>query len=120
LGLQRRPGWASEGLVGFALGAVLMVLVFGAELGLGAYRLRAFAWQQRSPDAILAALGLSLVGFAVVAFYEELVARGYILQNLAAAWGTRAGLIVSSAIFALAHLFNPGAGQLSSVGLFFA
>ena len=120
LGLRPGPGWVRESLIGFALGAALMALVLGTELGLGAYRVRAFAWQQRSFDSILAALGLSLVGFVVVAFYEELVARGYILQNLAAAWGTRAGLIVSSAIFALAHLFNPGAGQLSSVGLFFA
>jgi membrane protease YdiL (CAAX protease family) len=120
LGLQRRPGWVSESLVGFVLGAVLMTLVFGAELGLGAYRLRAFAWQQHSPDTILAALGVSFAGFVVVAFYEELVVRGYILQNLAAVWGTPAGLIVSSGIFALAHLFNPGAGPVSSIGLFFA
>jgi membrane protease YdiL (CAAX protease family) len=120
LGLQRGPGWVHESLVGLALGAALMMLVLGAELGLGAYRVRAFAWQERSFDSIVGALGLSLVGFAVVAFYEELVARGYILQNLAAAWGRRAGLIVSSAIFALAHLLNPGAGLVSSIGLFFA
>ena len=112
LGLQRRPGWVSESLVGFVLGAVLMTLVFGAELGLGAYRLRAFAWQQHSPDTIVAALGVSFAGFVVVAFYEELVVRGYILQNLAAVWGTPAGLIVSSGIFALAHLFNPGGAYM--------
>jgi membrane protease YdiL (CAAX protease family) len=120
LGFQRAPGWLGEALIGFGLGALLMALILLAELALGGYRVRGLAWQEQSAVAISALLGLTFLGFVVVAFSEELVARGYILQNLAAAWGTPAAVIISSALFALGHFFNPGASLVSTAGLFFA
>jgi membrane protease YdiL (CAAX protease family) len=120
LGLQPGRGWLAEAVFGFGLGALLMGLIFIAELALGAYRVRGLAWEERSAESILATLCLTFLGFAFVAFSEELVARGYILQNLATAWGTRLGVLFSSLLFSLGHLLNPGAGPVSSLGLFSA
>jgi membrane protease YdiL (CAAX protease family) len=39
------------------------------------------------------------------------------LQNLAQAWGLPAGLLISSVLFALGHLMNPGSGLLPIIGL---
>jgi uncharacterized protein len=120
LGLGREPGWVAEGMVGFALGALLMSLILLGELGLRAYRLGAPNWRDQSLESTLSMLVLTFLGFVLVAFSEELVARGYILQNLSAAWGTPSGVLVSSLLFSLGHLLNPGAGLVSSLGLFSA
>ena len=96
-----------------------MSFVLAAELALGAYRLRGLG-PTALPPGLAVALLAALLLFALVAFNEELLARGYILQNLSAAWGTAAGVVTSSAVFALAHLFNPGAGPISTLGVFFA
>jgi membrane protease YdiL (CAAX protease family) len=120
LGFQRAPGWLGEGLIGFGLGALLMALILVAELALGGYRVVGLAWHDQSLQAISVLLAVTFLGFVVVAFSEELVARGYILQNLAAAWGTPAAVMISSALFALGHLLNPGASLISTAGLFFA
>jgi membrane protease YdiL (CAAX protease family) len=120
LGFQPGPGWLGELAVGFGLGAGLMMLIALTELAFGAYRLGPPAWQARSVDQILLRLGLWFGAFVVVAFYEELFARGYILQNLAGAWGLPVGVMVSSALFSLGHLFNPGASLISTLGLFCA
>jgi membrane protease YdiL (CAAX protease family) len=48
-----------------------------------------------------------LLGFAVVGYQEELLSRGYHLQNIRDGMGLGWGLFLSSAIFALMHLGNP-------------
>ena len=58
--------------------------------------------------------GASLWLFALPAAAEEALMRGYLLQALAEAWGQLWGLIVTSVLFGLLHLGNPG---VSWVGL---
>jgi membrane protease YdiL (CAAX protease family) len=70
------------------------------------------------PSAELAvALPLAFIGFALVGLNEELVSRGYVLQNLEQAVGTRWAVALSSVLFALAHLGNPSSGLVPVVGL---
>jgi membrane protease YdiL (CAAX protease family) len=120
LGFQRDRGWLAETFEGFALGLLLMLLVLAVELLIGAYRLTGPSRPDQDWSALVASLLLAFVGFGVVAFYEELLARGYVLQNLAAAFGRIVGVVCSSALFAVAHLANPGAGLVSVIGLFVA
>jgi hypothetical protein len=55
-----------------------------------------------------------------VGFQEELLSRGYHLQNLAAGTSLPIGVTLSSAVFALLHLRNPSASWLSTIGIFLA
>ncbi|MFC7028845.1 CPBP family intramembrane glutamic endopeptidase [Halomicroarcula sp. GCM10025710] len=74
-----------------------------------------------SEGLILGLVG-ALVLFTVVGFYEELVARGFILKNVAegfARYGTApaviAAVIISSVVFGIVHLANAGASLVSVV-----
>ena len=72
--------------------------------------------------SIIVGLALAVVLFVSVGVVEELLARGWLLTNLAEglrALGTRAAVgfavAVSSGIFGVAHLANPGASAASAV-----
>jgi hypothetical protein len=51
---------------------------------------------------------------ALVGFWEELVFRGYILQNMAEGMGMRTAIILSCLLYGLVHSLNPNAGLLST------
>ena len=89
--------------LGFGLGAALMTLVFAVEwaagwIGVGAGRLT------------MLAVSFTVVKVLCVGVYEEVVARGYLMRNI--------GVIGSSLVFALLHLFNDNASVVSTAGLF--
>lgn len=119
LGFHRPPGWGSEMLFGVALGAGLMLAIFALEAGLGWVQIVGFAWQEGLPNAVKAlALGLGL--YIAVAFTEELMVRGYILQTLAEGLPLGLAVLLSSAIFGLLHISNPNASWVSTLNLIIA
>src|SRR5690606_17820912 len=60
-------------------------------------------------------LVLSIILFVIVAVIEEVVCRGYILRNLLKIHHGATALVISSAIFALLHAFNPHMGWISYI-----
>jgi len=68
--------------------------------------------------------GVSFVGlfcfFILVAAHEELVFRGYVLNNLLGSYNKWISLFISSLIFALVHISNPNMGYLPIINLFLA
>jgi membrane protease YdiL (CAAX protease family) len=72
-----------------------------------------------NPDPVRATVVLvgGLLGFAVQGPAEELVFRGYILENVRAQWGLRWAVVVSSIAFGLLHARNPAFGPLPFVNL---
>ncbi len=56
----------------------------------------------------------------IVSFYEELVFRGYILNNLLESFGKWPALLVSAFLFALAHGANPGYSIIAFINIFLA
>ncbi|MEO5592998.1 MAG: type II CAAX endopeptidase family protein [Chitinophagaceae bacterium] len=56
----------------------------------------------------------------IVAFYEEIVFRGYILNNLLESVNKWLALIISAFIFALAHIANPGFSIVGAVNILLA
>jgi membrane protease YdiL (CAAX protease family) len=94
---------------GFALGA-LAIGVPSAIL-LAAHLLAIV----RAPagSAWLAAAGRVTLFLAPAALVEELLLRGYVFAVLRAAWGWPATLLVTSVVFGLLHLRNPGASAES-------
>ena len=58
--------------------------------------------------------------FVVVSFHEEIMMRGYVLNNLMQSMNRYAALSISSVIFMSIHLLNPNVNFLSVVNLFLA
>lgn len=51
--------------------------------------------------------------FLLAAVIEEIIARGIVFRLITDKWNVVAGLVVSSIVFGLVHLFNPNATALS-------
>ena len=58
--------------------------------------------------------------FVLVAFSEEILVRGYILNNLMKSWNKYMALLVSSLIFSLMHVVNPGFNWVSFLNIILA
>jgi len=56
-----------------------------------------------------------LFRLSIVAWWEELFFRGYILQNMMAGLGLAWTVILTSVLFGFAHAFNPDASLLNSL-----
>ncbi|MDP6439225.1 MAG: CPBP family intramembrane metalloprotease [Candidatus Brocadiia bacterium] len=115
LGLTRPERRLSASIpAGLAAGAVPIVLMVVALLALG--RLE-FAG---SGASLFTALLVPV--FALVAFYEELLFRGYFLQNMLDIRRPVSGMILSSTVFCGMHMLNPGmwASPLNSLNIFLA
>ena len=66
------------------------------------------------------ALLLNIGIFLAIAFAEEIVIRGYVLNKLLGSTNKHVALIISSVIFSLFHALNPNINFLSLINLFFA
>jgi hypothetical protein len=101
-----------EGLIwGFAmLSAILLIIRASGDFQIDSVALNgAAAWRQ--------ALGWGIV-FYCVAIHEEFAFRGYLLFSFARRFRFWPAAIVSSAIFAVAHLGNPGENILGILQVF--
>jgi membrane protease YdiL (CAAX protease family) len=63
---------------------------------------------------------ISMIFFAFVAINEEILMRGYILNNLLQSMNKYLALVLSSLIFALLHLLNPSFNLMSFISILFA
>jgi membrane protease YdiL (CAAX protease family) len=104
-------GYQREVYTGFFLGPAL--------LGLGTlilFAVKQLGWTNASFHA--SDFFIALVLMCMVALSEEMVFRGYILNNLMQSMNRRAALGISAALFALAHGGNMGITSIASVNLF--
>jgi uncharacterized protein len=116
LGFTFRGPWARLLLVGFLLGAGMQAVIFAIDAALGYSRVTALA----SAGTDLIEFGKYVPLLILVAVAEEMLARGYLFQNLWEEWGVVAAAIVTSALFAVSHLGNPNSHAqlvLTVVGL---
>lgn len=118
LGLEWRALALPDLLIGFLIPAPLFALVFLAQWGLGWLEIEGWGWADGSLGLTVLWVVLGLAAFIVVGFYEELLFRGYYLQNLRDGSSVALALFVSSAVFALAHSANFSASIASTLGIF--
>ena len=111
LGLQTSKRSVLDIVFGFALSGLMAAVVFFAMWMLGNIDNVQFAAIDQSSVGLL--LGPLLV-MALVGFWEELVFRGYILQNMAEGMGMKTAVLVSCVLYGLVHSANPNAGLLST------
>lgn len=126
LGIVPGPGFWGDLAFGFGLGALLNTVDFGVEILAGWARVVDVARNRTPGEPFLMALVQMTVAFLCVGFYEELLNRGYLLRTLAQGFvGRRIGptqalvlaVLLSSALFGLAHVGNPHATLVSSLNI---
>lgn len=124
LGLKIDRRAAQDLGIGFGIAFVMMGLVTLILSVCGWLAVKGYAWQVDPLPAVLSQSLLALLIFLLVGWNEELLSRGYHLQNLTDGLGLLRAVVLSSAIFGGLHLSNPnttlaGAGGVFLAGIFF-
>ena len=120
LGLGWNRQAAADLLCGVMVAGLMMGLIFLVEWAAGWLRVDGFAWQSESWPRVLVECALIAFVFMLVGWHEELLSRGYWLQNLGVGLNLGWGVSLSSALFALAHAANPNVSWEALLGLFAA
>lgn len=106
LGLTGKRAGVELGL-GFLIGGSVMGLIFLIAWSLGWLRIQGFAWEANSLGSTALETGLFLIVFLAVSWQEELLFRGYWLQNLEEGLNLIWAVGITSLFFAVAHWGNP-------------
>lgn len=105
-------------IIGFALSGLMIGLIYLLEWAAGWIQIAGLAWRVEEWGSLIASILIMLVVFGLVSWQEELISRGYWLQNLNEGLNLSLGVLLSSAIFALAHAANPNLSWQALLGLF--
>jgi len=107
---------------GIVNSALVMAGMFFTLIAMNLIEVEGLSWWGHGAATVagvqLAALPVVLLVFyklTLVAWWEELVFRGYILQNLIAGLGVAWSIVISSLVFGFGHAANPDATLLTSV-----
>jgi len=105
------PRFLSGTVIGFA-SLTLMLLALRATHYL------LFGPRDMSASQLLVAALLNVLGFVIVALFEENAFRGYLLHTLAEGLGFWPAAVLMSLLFAAMHVQNPGESKVGIVAVF--
>ncbi|HKJ27797.1 MAG TPA: type II CAAX endopeptidase family protein [Anaerolineales bacterium] len=120
LGVERNTQTYKDILAGIVIAFLMFSFIFIIELSLGWLKVDGFAWQEISAGTVAIQIVLWFAIFVIVGWQEELQTRGYLLQNLADGINLFWAVAISSVLFGLMHLGNPGANWVSTLGILLA
>lgn len=105
--------WLVQLLIGLLVGSLVPLVFFLVAWKSGHAQVTRLPFDaHQAPAETLPAFG----SFLLLAFHEELLFRGYLLQTFAGRWGRHAAAIITGVLFGLAHITNDG---VSASGVFF-
>ncbi|WP_020404668.1 CPBP family intramembrane glutamic endopeptidase [Gracilimonas tropica] len=128
-GLQIRSTWIKECFSGILIAATVMGLIFLAQWQTGTLEITGFAWERSFERHWLIPFSIFLIQMISVGFYEELMARGYLIPNIAEGFSfgnispqkaTLIAIFISSSIFGILHAGNPNASTTAVVNIILA
>jgi len=120
LGLKLNRQALYDLLAGIAITFFIMGFIYLIESILGWTKFDGFSWKTESAGAIAGGVFVWLVIFLITGWQEELLSRGYHLQNISDGLNLFWGVLISSSVFGLLHIFNPGASWISTLGIILA
>ncbi len=111
-GLKLDGQAVKDWLFGFFLSALMAAGVFFIQLGAGLLEFEGFN-PELNTGVFIRDFFLMFVTYCIlVAWWEELVFRGYLLQNMMDGMGKLWAVIISCLFYGLVHAINPNAGVL--------
>ena len=122
LGLKFDQWFLPDILAGILITFFVMGLIYLIEWSLGWLTFDGFAWQTDAMSKVILNTLLYIGVFILVGWNEELLFRGYRLQNLTDGLNPIWGVLLSSIWFGIAHLANPNSDSkiFVAVGIFLA
>jgi membrane protease YdiL (CAAX protease family) len=120
LGLSLKGVWLKDIFTGIGISMLMMGLIFIIALSSNWVEVGGFSWTTDGSSKSIGQTILWLLIFILVGWQEELLSRGYQLQNISEGMNLTWGVLISSTAFALSHLLNPGANWISTFGIFLA
>ncbi len=123
LGLRRNRQALADLLAGLLIATLMVSLLAFIMWSAGWLGPEGFDWNP-STNAV-PQVGMWLLIFILTGWNEELLSRGYQLQNLREGLNLPLAVLISSGMFGLAHIFNPHASLIAAInitlaGVFFA
>jgi CAAX protease family protein len=121
--IERRPpsdyflgprGLVLRFALGLVAGAATMALLAGALMAAGVLRVDRI---ETRPEALAASGLLWAAAYLLVALFEELFLRGYLLAKLARSLGFRVAAVGTSVLFAAGHIANAGESPIGLVSV---
>ena len=103
--------------LGVLVGGLIQSVVFGIEWLAGWLQIAGLGFAPRSAALFAWSAATMCVVFALVAWHEELLARGYWLTNLTEGLNRPAAVLLSSSAFALGHISNPNVTWVAIIAL---
>ena len=117
LGLWLNRWTIKDLLVGIGVSGGVMGVVYLLESAAGWLSFDGFSWKTQGSSAVMAGAAASFLAFVLVGWQEELLSRGYWLQNLEEGINLPWAVALSSLFFALGHLGNPHVSWAAVLGL---
>jgi membrane protease YdiL (CAAX protease family) len=102
---------------GIGIAFLQIALMFMLQWAFGWLEVGGFAWEEQPAASVAGSILLWLALFSAVGFYEELLSRGYQLQNLEEGLNTFWAVVLSSAAFGVAHALNPNSSWVSVLAI---
>ncbi|MEQ8523923.1 lysostaphin resistance A-like protein [Gracilimonas sp.] len=121
--------WLKECVAGIVIAGGVMGLIFFTEWQTDGLEITGFSWDRSGETFWLISLLVFFVQMASVGFYEEVMARGYLLPNITEGFTLGSitpqkvaiiAIVISSAIFGLGHAGNPNANITAVVNIVLA
>lgn len=121
--------WIKECMAGIVIASGVMGLIFFTEWQTGGLEITGFSWDRSGETFWVLPLLVYFIKMASVGFYEEVMARGYLLPNITEGFTLGSitpqkaaiiAIIISSAIFGLGHAGNPNANITAVVNIVLA
>lgn len=118
LGLKGNKQAFYDLLFGVALSGLMVGLIYLLLWAVGWLQVESLAWHVESWENLTASILIMVSLYALVGWQEELLIRGYWLQNLSDGLSQSLGVLLSSVLFALVHAVNPNSSWQAYLGLF--
>ena len=117
IGFRLHRGWRRDFGLGSVMGAASLAIAVGIAVSVGALT---FDVQTRGLSPLIRGLLIVSLFFVIAGATEELVFRGFPFQALVHNLGGARAIAITSLIFGLAHVSNPGASAFSTINTILA
>jgi membrane protease YdiL (CAAX protease family) len=128
-GLIITKTWIKECLMGIVIAGTVMGLIFLSLWLTEGLEVTGYGWDRNGQTFWMVPLFYFFIRMASVGFYEEVMARGYLIPNIIEGFNFGnitpqkaiiIAVIISSSIFGILHASNPNASATAVVNIIFA